>query len=107
MRTSEGEARYEAGREAAPALAVAFVTLVVLAAVSLVEGWELLHRVPGWVWLLLAVPELLLLIDLVLAARGAGTVWTRRVAFWLLRAVVAGNLVALAILVVGLATRSC
>ena len=61
---------------------------------------------PGWVWLLLAVPELLLLIDLVLAARGAGPVWTRRVAFWLLRVLVAGNLAALAILVIGLVTAS-
>jgi len=106
VRSSEAEARYEAGREAAPALVVAFLTLVVLAAVSLVEGWELLDRVPGWVWFLLAVPELLLLIDLVLAARGAGPVWTRRVAFWLLRVLVAGNLVALAILVAGLVTTS-
>ena len=85
---------------------MAFLVLVTLAVVSLAEGWELLHRVPGWAWFLLAVPELLLLLDLLLAARGAGLAKTRRVALWLLRVLVAGNLSALAILVAGLVTAS-
>jgi uncharacterized membrane protein len=106
VRSSEAEARYEAKREAAPALAVALLTLVLLAVVSLVAGWELLDRMGGWVWLLLAAPELILLIDLLLGARGAGLARTRRVALWLLRVLVVGNLTALAILVAGLVTAS-
>jgi hypothetical protein len=104
--STDTEARYEAKREAAPALVVAVLVLVGLAVVSLAEGWELLDRVPGWVWLLLAVPELLLLLDLLLAARGAGPAPTRRVALWLLRVLVLGNLAALAILLTGLVTAS-
>jgi uncharacterized membrane protein len=104
--SSEAEARYEAKREAAPALVVALLVLVALAVVSLMEGWELLDRVPGWVWFLLAVPELILLIDLLLATRGAGPIQTRRVALWLLRVLVLGNLAAVAILVAGLVTAS-
>ena len=106
MGSSEAEARYEAKREAAPALVVALLVLVLLAVVSLVQGWELLHRVPGWVWFLLAIPELLLLLDLLLAARGAGLAQARHVALWLLRVLVVGNLTALAILVAGLGTTS-
>jgi uncharacterized membrane protein len=106
MSSSGDEARYETKREAAPALVVALLVLVALAVVSLVEGWELLDRVPGWVWLLLAVPELLLLLDLLLATRGTGLVQTRRVALWLLRVLVLGNLAAVAILVAGLVTAS-
>ncbi len=103
MSISEVEARYEAKREAAPALAVAFLVLVVLAVVSWAQGWELLNRVPGWVWLLLAVPELALLIDLYF---GAGLARTRRLALVSLGVLVAFNACALLILVAGLVTTS-
>lgn len=103
---SETEARAEARREAAPAVLVALSLLVVLALVSKAQEWQLLHRLPWWIWLALAVPELVLTVDLVVGARGAGLMRTRRVALALLGLLVLGNLVALTILVAGLVTTS-
>lgn len=96
----------EARREAAPQLVVALVLLVLLAAVSKAEGWELLQRVPWWIWLLLAVPELVLTVDLVLGVRGADFVRTRRIALALLGVLVVGNLAALGVLIAALVTMS-
>ena len=106
MPISESEAHAEARREAAPAVAVAFVLLVLLAIVSKVEGWQLLHRLPWWGWLVLAVPELVLIVDFTLRETGARGMKTRRVALGLLGLLVLGNVIALCILVTGLVTTS-
>jgi hypothetical protein len=98
-----GTIEYEVKREALPALGVALLVLVALALASWVEGWELLHRVPWWVWFALAVPEAVLILDLLL---GAGLAGSRRVALALLGSLVAFNAVGLAILVAGLVTTS-
>ena len=103
---SESEAQAEARREAAPAVMVALALLVVLALVSRQEGWQLLHRLPWWGWLLLAVPELVLIVDLTLRETGAREMRTRRLALALLGLLVAGNLLALLVLVAGLVTTS-
>jgi hypothetical protein len=99
----ERELRYEAKREAAPALALALAVLVVLALVSWAEGWELLHSVRWWIWLVTAVPEAVLLVDLLL---GSSLARTRRLALTLLGVLVLGNLASLAILLAGLLTTS-
>jgi hypothetical protein len=103
MSTVDVEFRYEARREAAPALLAALGVLVALAVVSRVEGWEVLHRVRWWTWLVLALPELVLLIDLLFDGM---LVRTRRIALVLLGILVAGNVASLTILVVGLVTTS-
>jgi len=100
---SEAELRHEARREAAPALALALLVLIVLALVSWAKQWELLNRVPGWIFLLLAVPELVLLFDLLL---GTQLVRTRRIALVSLGVLVAFNSIGLLILVAGLVTAS-
>ena len=99
----ERELRYEVKREAAPVLALAVAVLVVLALVSWKEGWALLNRAPWWIWLVLAVPEVVLLVDLLL---GAALARTKRIALALLGVLVLGNLVGLVILLAGLLTTS-
>jgi hypothetical protein len=101
MSSSEPQARYEAKREAAPALALALGLLVVLAVVSWSKDWQLLDRVPGWIWLVLAVPELVLLLDLLF---GTGLMRTRRIALASLGMLVLFNAIGLLILVGGLVT---
>lgn len=103
MSAGESEPRFEVRREAAPALGVAFVMLVVLAGVSWANDWELLDRVPGWIWLGLAVPELVLFLDLVL---GTGLVRTRRLALVSLGILAGFNAIGLLILVGGLVTAN-
>ena len=105
MSTSEAEARAEGRREAAPAVLVALLVFVMLAVVSWSRGWNLLG-LPWWIWLLVAVPALLLTVDLCLAYRGSGLVRSRRAALQLLALLVLGNFTALAILVAGLVTES-
>jgi uncharacterized membrane protein len=106
MSMTESEAHAEARREGAPAVVVAFVLLVGLALVSRHEGWQLLHRLPWWVWLALAVPELVLIVDFGLRETGVGGMKSRRLVFAMLGLLVAGNLVALFVLVAGLVTTS-
>jgi hypothetical protein len=103
MSASEAEARYEAKREAAPAVGAALAVLVGLALASWAEGWELLHRVEWWVWLVLALPEAVLLLDLLLVA---GLARRRRVALVLLGFLVCFNAVGLGILVASLVTTN-
>jgi uncharacterized membrane protein len=103
--TSEREARYEARREAAPAVIIAAVVLIALALVSWKEGWELVE-LRWWIWLVLAVPGLLLVADLWLGARGAGFARTRPAALILLGVIVLGNLIGLGLLVAALVTTS-
>jgi uncharacterized membrane protein len=105
MSTTEAMSRAEGRREAAPAAFLTFLVFGALALVSWSRGWELLG-LAWWIWLVLGAPALLLTVDLVLASRGAGLVRSRRAALVLLGLLVAGNLVALAILVAGLVTSS-
>jgi hypothetical protein len=103
---AEAEIRRQARREAAPAAAVPLALLVLLAIVSRIEGWEMLSWVRWWVWLVVAVPVLLLIADLVLGLRVAAVVRTRGAALTLLAILVSANLAALAILIGGLVTTS-
>ena len=100
---SPADLRYEARREAVPAVVAALAVLVVLAVVSRREGWEVLQSIKWWTWLLLAVPEALLLLDLAGLVR---VVASRRIALVLLGILVAGNLASLGILVAGLVSTS-
>jgi hypothetical protein len=102
---TEFDASTEGRREAAPAALVALLVLVAMAAVSWAREWELLG-LPWWIWLLVAGPSLLLTIDLLLTLGGTGLVRSRRAALGLLALLVAGNFVALALLVAGLVTAS-
>jgi uncharacterized membrane protein len=103
MSAPDMELRHEARREAAPVLGIALAVQVLLALISYVEGWELLNRLPWWIWLVLALPELVLLVDLVSPRALART---RRLAIVLLGTLVLGNLAGLAILVGGLVSTS-
>jgi len=102
--SNEAEARAQARREAAPAAFAILLVFVALALMSQAQGWELLG-LPSWVWLLVAVPACLLVIDLVLARRGRGFVSSRNDALALLGLLALGNFTALAILVAGLVTQ--
>ncbi len=103
--TGDAEARAESRREAAPAAAVVLLVVVVLAVVSRAKEWELLG-LSWWIWLLVALPVLLLTIDLALTYRGKGFVRSRRAALLLLGLLALGNLAAVAILVAGLVTAN-
>lgn len=106
MTADEAQLGREARQEAAPALALALALVVLLAIVSRIEGWELLSAVRWWVWLLVAVPELVLLADLALVGRGTATVRTRRAALVLPGILMAASLAALAVLLAALVTTS-
>jgi hypothetical protein len=102
---TERKSRAEARREAAPAAVVALAVLVGLAVVSWMREWELVG-LPWWIWLLLALPSLLLAIDLLPTLGGAGRVRSRRAALTLLGFLVAGNFAALSLLLTALVTAS-
>jgi hypothetical protein len=105
MSVSEAEARVQGRREAAPAALLALLVFVVLAVVSSSQGWELLG-LSWWTWLVVAVPLLLLTIDLSMTYRGEGLVRSRRAALLLLGLLALGNLTAVVILVAGLVTSN-
>lgn len=107
MPASERETRYEVRREAASAAVIAVVLLVVLAALSWRNAWVLVS-LPWWSWLVLALPGLLLCLDLWLGARGLGLGFagTRITALVLLVAIVIGSLVGVCFLVGALVTTS-
>jgi hypothetical protein len=100
---SEIQGRYEARREAAPVAITSSVALILLAVVSRREGWELVGF-PWWIWLVLAVPGLLLSVDLWIGARGVGFAGRRGPSLALLAVIVAGNLAGLGLLIAGLIT---
>jgi hypothetical protein len=105
MTMSEAEARAQGRKEAAPVALLVLIVFVVLALASKQNDWQLLN-LDWWVWLVPAVPALLLTIDLFMARRGTGLVRSRTEALVLLAFLVGGNLTAVAILV-GTPTRSC
>jgi hypothetical protein len=100
---SEIQARYEARREAAWVATTSSVALTLLALLSRNQGWELVE-LPWWIWLVLAVPGLLLSIDLWIGARGVALAGRRAPALALLGVIVAGNLVGLGLLITALVT---
>jgi uncharacterized membrane protein len=105
MSKSDTELRAEARLEAAPAVVLVLAVLVALAFVSRAAGWELIG-LPWWIWLVLALPALLLAVDLLLAQRGRGIARSRTAAIVLLALLASGNFAALVILVAGLVTAS-
>lgn len=92
----------DARREAAPAALTAFLLLVALAALSQNQGWRVLGWLAWWVWLCLAIPLLLLTIDLLVGAVGR---W-RKAAVALLAFLAVANVLGLAFLVSALVTTS-
>jgi hypothetical protein len=92
-------------REAGPVALALLLVFVALATVSGVQGWHLV-TLPWWTWLVVAVPAVLLAIDLLLPRRGRGLIRSRKAALVLLGILVLANLVAVAILVTGLLTTS-
>jgi hypothetical protein len=103
--TTPGAQLTEGRREAAPAAVLALLVFVALALVSRHLGWSLLG-LSWWVWLVVAAPVLVLAIDLSLTYRGKGLARSRRAALVLLGLLAVGNLGALVIVVVGLATAT-
>lgn len=95
---SDHEARYEVRREAASAVVIAVAVLIALAFMSWKNDWVLVE-LPWWSWLVLAVPGLVLCVDLWLGARRIGFASTRVAALVLLVVTVLGNLVGVAFLV--------
>lgn len=100
---NESSECYNARAEAVPVVAVVPVVLVSLALVSWAEEWEFLG-LAWWAWLVLAVPALLLALDLGLGRRKLGFVRTRTAGLLLVGVILVGNLVGLVVLVVSLVT---
>ena len=98
------EARREARDEATVFVGVALALLVLLAAVSLRADWELLG-LRGWVWLILCIPEALLIGGLVVSSRVSDHQRGHRQLWFFLSAVVVGNLAGLFVLVAALLTE--
>jgi uncharacterized membrane protein len=103
VNATEHQARYEARREAASAVVISVALLAMLALVSWREGWELME-LPWWSWFVLAVPGLVLCVDLWLGARRFGFAATRAASLVLLGVIALGNLVGVVVLVGALVT---
>jgi uncharacterized membrane protein len=84
---------------------VAVAVLVALALASREERWKL-GGARWWIWLILAIPGLLLCIDVVLGASGIRILRTRLAGLILVGIIVLGNVVGLVVLVRGLITQS-
>ena len=102
---SEVDVRYEVRREAASAMVIAVVLLGLLALASRRYDWDLVG-VPWWAWLVLALPGVVLCIDLWIGSRRAGIAGTRAAAVVLLIFIVGGNVVGVCLLVAALVTTS-
>jgi hypothetical protein len=98
------EARREAHGEARLFVLVAAASLIALAATSMAAHWELLG-LHGWVWVLLCIPELVLLAMLEFAVRVGDHERARRLIRLPFFVVVLGNLCGLVLLVAGLLTE--
>jgi uncharacterized membrane protein len=94
---------YDARREAAWIVAAFALVFLVLAVVSWNQGWRLVDLSWG-LWAVLALPGLLLCIDLWLGPRGLGLAGNRLGALVLLGVIVAGNVVGLLLLIAALIT---
>jgi hypothetical protein len=99
------EARREARVEATLFVLLALTLLVALAVASLAAGWELLG-LEGWLWLVLCVPELLLIGAFVLSSDTTTNDAARRRRLLILLAVMGvGNAAGLLVLVGALLTE--
>jgi hypothetical protein len=98
------EARREARIEATLFTLVAAGLLVALAVTSYLANWELLG-VHGWVWLVLCIPEVLLVVALVLSAQMPDYVRAHRLQKLFLSLVILGNLSGLTLLTAALLTE--
>jgi hypothetical protein len=98
------EARREARGEAIVFVLVAAALLIALAATSSAAGWELLG-LHGWVWLVLCIPEALVIAGLVLIAQVGDEQRRHRLLQFLIGLVVVGNLGGLGVLIAGLLTE--
>lgn len=85
-------------------MVVAPVVLIALGLVSWTQGWAVLG-LGWWTWIVLAIPAIVLSLDLSLGPR-VSFVPTRRAAQALSGIVVLGNLVGIAVLVAALVTKS-
>jgi uncharacterized membrane protein len=97
------ERHYDARREAAWIVVAFTLVFVVLAVVSRNQGWRLVD-VSWGLWAVLALPGLLLCVDLWLGPRGPGLAGNRLGALVLLGIIVAGNVVGLLLLIAALIT---
>ena len=98
------EARREAQGEAILFVVVAAVLLIALAATSLAAGWELIG-LQGWVWLVLCVPEAVLIGALFLSSEMGDDERHHRWLQVFIAFVVVGNLCGLLVLVAALLTE--
>jgi hypothetical protein len=98
------EARREAGVEATLFSLVAAALLVVLGVTSYMAGWELLG-VHGWVWLVLCIPEVLLVLALLFNVRMADHVRAHRLLNAFITLVILSNLAGLTLLIAALLTE--
>jgi hypothetical protein len=89
--------RDEARLEATSFAFAAFGLLILLAVVSMMEGWELVD-VPGWIWLIVAIPEVLLVGAIAVDA-------PRTVEITVIFVVLSANLCGLALLIAALVTE--
>ncbi len=85
-------------------MVVAVAVLVVLALASRSEDWKL-GAARWWIWLVLAIPGLLLCIDVLLGASGVRVLRSRLAGLTLVGIIVVGNVVGLVLLVDGLITQ--
>jgi small-conductance mechanosensitive channel len=98
------DARREAREDATVFVAVALALLVVLALLSLRGDWELLG-IGGWVWLMLCIPEVILLVALYMAPENADSPQLRTRLEALIAFVVIGNFGNLVLLLAALLTE--
>ena len=98
------EARREAGVEATLFILVAAALLVALGVTSYIADWELL-AVRGWVWLVLCIPEVLLVLALVFSVRIADHVRAHRMLNVFITFVILSNLSGLTLLTAALLTE--
>jgi hypothetical protein len=98
------EARREARVEATLFSLVAAGLLVALAVTSYLANWELLG-IHGWVWLVLCIPELLLVVAVFLSAQMPDHVRAHQQQKLFLSLVIVGNLSGLILLIAALLTE--
>ena len=98
------EARREAGVEATLFILVAAVLLAALAVTSFMADWELLG-VHGWVWLVLCIPDVLLVVALFLSAQMRDHTRAHRWLKGFIALVIVGNLSGLTLLTAALLTE--
>jgi hypothetical protein len=105
-RTELAEARHEARTEATFFLLIGLGLLIALGLVSVHERWHLRgDAIGGWLWLLLCVPELILLAFVQASSRMDDHIQVHRTLQGLFGLVVIGNAIGLAVVVLSLLTQ--